>query len=303
MVDRRAKLAPLARSLTFALWLGAVVAACGDDEPGFAPGPGKPDGGGGRGGTAGTSAGRGGASGNSGTSGTGGAAGSAGDAGASGAAGSAGSAGDSGMGGTTGGDASADANTSDGGGIVNVCARLGNLTVVQNEFVQKYIGEMAADCRVRSFILDNPQLPLMGDKLRQLNVVFWGCDTSRPIPGFHLVHFWNANTTLTSADAQVLIDIYVRVARFVLTLTLAEDTKMRAELARLSQSVITEQSGRYSRNQCDAGSPDGGTGDAGSDAGVDADDASVSDSSDDGAVSDSSDDTSDGNTDNDGADE
>jgi hypothetical protein len=297
MVDQRSTLAPLARSLTFALCLGAVISACGDDEPSAG---GKPDSGG-RGGTAGASAGRGGASGNSGR---GGVAGSAGDAG-SGAAGSGGNAGDAGSGGSAGEDASpdaADANTADGGGIVNVCARLGNITQVQNEFIPRYFGDIGVDCRVSAFVRDNPQLPTMGDKLRQFNAVFWGCDRTRPIPGFHLVHFWNANTTLTSADAERLIDIYVRIARTALTLTLSEDARMRAELTRLSQTVVTEQSGRYSRSKCDAGA-DGGM----VDAGPDADDGSVSDGSDDGSVSDASDDGSDdadgdADTDDDGAD-
>jgi hypothetical protein len=293
MVDQRAKLTSLTRSLTFALCLGAAISACGDDEPGAAPGPGKPDSGGG---SAGSSAGSGGASGNSGSGGSGGTAGAS---GASGATGSAGSAGDAGSGGSDGLDASADtsdANTPDSSGIVNVCARLGNVTLIQNEFVPRYFGDVAADCRVRAFVVDNSQLALMGDKLRLFNAVFWGCDTTRSIPGFNLVHFWNANTTLTSADAERLIDIYVRIARTPLKLTLAEDARMRQELARLSQTVITEQSGRYSRSQCDGGA-DGGAGDAGSDA----DDASVADSSDDGSVNDSSDDSSDGDNDNDGA--
>jgi hypothetical protein len=298
MVDQRATLAPLARSVTFALFLGAVISACGDDEP---SGGGKPDSGG-RGGTAGASAGRGGASGNSGR---GGAAGGAGDTGVSGAAGRAGTGGDTHSGGTAGADAStdaADANAADGGGIVDVCARLGNVTLVQNEFIPRYFGDIGVDCRVSAFVRDNPQLPTMGDKLRQFNAVFWGCDRTRPIPGFNLVHFWNTNTTLTSADAERLIDIYVRIARTALTLTLAEDARMRAELTRLSQTVVTEQSGRYSRSKCDAGS-DSGAGDAGSDA----DDGSVSDGSDDGSVSDASADGSDdaegdADTDDDGAD-
>jgi len=127
----------------------------------------------------------------------------------------------------------------------------------------------------------------MGDRLRQFNAIFWGCDNVHPIPGFNLVYFWNANKTLTSADAELLIDIYVNVARIPLKLTLAEEAQMHSELTRISQSAVTEQSGRYSRSVCDAGS----------DAGSDADDGSA-----DGSVSDASSDDQDAGDDGPGGD-
>jgi hypothetical protein len=185
-----------------------------------------------------------------------------------------GGSGRSGSGGTTsGGGTSQGGGGSDGGGEgggggsgdvpdqLTICQRLTGTTSLSIDVTNAYEEALIADCRVNwtTLLYFNPPLDVRYMFLNNLvvwNLELWGppCSTVAPTE-FALIY---EPAPLTSADAQLLIDIYVEQATSLLAMSPPEIEEMRALLGRLSQPVIERVSDEYSRPDCAGGA--GGAG-------------------------------------------
>jgi hypothetical protein len=125
-----------------------------------------------------------------------------------------------------------------------------------------YLTLIAMDCTVSGlFATESAALIKWSNDLYDGNLDLWAC-TDHAATGFFLVHA--EVTELTSADAAMLIDDYLKAATRLLRLSPPEVAQIRQDLMLLGMTAITRQSDERLFSECDAG-----------DAGVGNDEASV----------------------------
>jgi hypothetical protein len=162
------------------------------------------------------------------------------------------------------------ADTSDAGRIP-LCLRLqdpdrpAKILQLSQDVRSDYLTLVAMDCMVRGlFAAPRGTLVNWSNDLYDWNLDLWAC-TDHAATGFFLVHA--EVTDLTSADAAVLIDDYLKAATQVLRLSPPEVTQIRQDLVRLGMTAITRQSDERLFSECDQN-------DAGTEADVAGDEAS-----------------------------
>ncbi len=134
---------------------------------------------------------------------------------------------------------------------------------LSQDMVRGYLTLVATDCMMHGLFTARTLVD-WSNQLYLFNVDLWGCRDG----GASEVHAWDAAagsgfalipsqvTELTSTDAAVLIDDYLKAATRVLRLSPPEVTHMRQDLVQLSMAAITRQSDERLFSECDAGAVD-----------------------------------------------
>jgi len=166
--------------------------------------------------------------------------------------------------------------SADGAGVdagrIPLCLRLqdpdrpAKVLQLSQDVRSDYLTLVAMDCTVSGlFATGSASLINWSNALYDGNLDLWAC-TDHEATGFFLIHAEVIG--LTSADAAVLIDDYVKSATRILRLSPPEVTQIRQDFVRLGMTAITRQSDERLFSECDAG-------DAGTEAGVGNHEASV----------------------------
>ena len=175
--------------------------------------------------------------------------------------------------------AGGDAGTADAAGAggvgtpdqLSLCIRLGTSATALDETVTlDFENAFYDDCRVRwVFDLYYDESKNLDDRYKFLtqvgrfNYSLWGCSLTAPPDSFDLIY---TPQPLTRADANALIDAYVRVATKDLSMSPDEIATMRAILTRLSEPLlISPDPGGFSQSRCDT---TGGAAGAGGESGA-----------------------------------
>jgi hypothetical protein len=139
---------------------------------------------------------------------------------------------------------------------IPLCLRLqdpdrpGKILQLSQDVRSDYLTLVAMDCMVRGlFATQSGTVVNWSNDLYDWNLDLWAC-TDHAATGFFLVHA--EVTDLTSADAAVLIDDYLKAATQVLRLSPPEVTQLRQDLVRLGMTAITRQSDERLFSECDA---------------------------------------------------
>jgi hypothetical protein len=156
---------------------------------------------------------------------------------------------------------------------LSLCIRLGTSSTALDERVTlDFEDGFFDDCRVNWVVeLYYDESKNLDQRYRflsqvgQFNYALWGCALTSPPESFDLIY---TPHPLTRADANVLIDAYVRAASKDLSMSPDEISAMRAILVRLSEPLlISPDPGGFSQSRCDVTSGTGGAGGEGGGAG------------------------------------
>jgi hypothetical protein len=117
-----------------------------------------------------------------------------------------------------------------------------------------YVLLVAGDCRVdrATYLSSATAFADWRNALYAYNLALWGCNPNAPA-GFALLS--TELQGLSSADAALVIELYLRAATTVLGLTTSEASDLRRDLQRLAGPLVRNESADYALSDCipDAG--------------------------------------------------
>lgn len=151
-------------------------------------------------------------------------------------------------GGATGGSGSVDPPPA-----LTVCDRLINPPENSFDVTQGYRAATTRDCRiswVTRLYLDQDREHVFLNRLLRWNLELWGCGGVSPPKNFGLLY---TEVPLTSADAEVLIDLYMQTTITTLQMSSDEIDAMRAMLGFLANRVIERRTDELTDSHCPTG--------------------------------------------------
>lgn len=136
---------------------------------------------------------------------------------------------------------------------LTVCDRLINPSENSFDVTQGYRAATTGDCRiswVTRLYLDEDQEHVFLNRLLRWNLELWGCGGVSPPKNFGLLY---TEVPLTSADAEVLIELYMATAITLLEMSSDEIDAMRAMLDFLASRVIERETDELTDSHCPPG--------------------------------------------------
>jgi len=171
-------------------------------------------------------------------------------------------------GGGAGGAGAAEAGGSGGaplepGGPVALCPRLQRPTILADDVRREYVKAVWFDCRVSSVLqARTDELYLFSNLHLAWNLWFWGCPDAATETEFGLAF---PDSSLTAADAAVLVEHYLAVITARLSLSDGELAEVRVQLERLARAAVENPSADdFSMSTCGEGGLGGEGGGPGS---------------------------------------